>query len=81
MSTWIREHRNGASCARVATVNTAGLYMAYARGHNGMVSEWVEGQHALDVAQAAADRAAGCHQPCPCPPWLEIARKKVESST
>lgn len=74
MSTWIREHRNGADCARVANVATAGLYVAYARGPNGMVSELVEGQR---VAQAAADRAAGCPQPCACRPWSEIARDKA----
>ena len=80
MSTWMREHGNGASSARVAKVDAAGLYVAYARGPNGMVSELVDGQHTLDVEQAAADHATGCPQPCTCPPWVEMARKDTASS-
>jgi hypothetical protein len=43
MSIWMREHGNGASSARVAKVDAANLYVAYARGPNGMVSELVDG--------------------------------------
>ena len=74
---WMREHRNGATTARVARVHRDGLFVAYATRPDGMVSELVDGQDALEAAQAAADRAAACPQPCGCPPWLEIALRKA----
>jgi hypothetical protein len=43
-----------------------------------MVSMLVDDQ-ALEAAQASADCAAGCPQPCACPPWSEIVRKKQSS--
>ncbi|MEO8259801.1 MAG: hypothetical protein ABI868_20820 [Acidobacteriota bacterium] len=71
---WIRMHRDGAT-ATVAKARGAGVYVAYATEPGGTVSILVDDQ-ALDLAQAAADRAAGCPQPCGCPPWVEISGRK-----
>ena len=81
MATWIREHRDGESTARIAEVhNSGGLYVAYATGPTGMVSELVDGWAALEVAQAVADCATGCPRKRGCPPWSEIAHKKADPS-
>ena len=78
MSIWMREHRDGACTARVAEVaHSGGLYVAYATGPNGMMTELVDGRNALELAQAAADRATGCPQPCACPPWSEGVHKNA----
>jgi hypothetical protein len=74
MSSWMRAHRDGAT-AIVAKVPGDGVYLAYATEASGMVSMLVD-DAALDAAQASADRAAGCPQPCGCPPWSEIVRKR-----
>jgi hypothetical protein len=72
LSIWTREHRDGASTAKVAEVaNSGGLYVAYATGPRGVVSELVDAQGAIEVAQTAADLATDCPQPCVCPPWSE----------
>jgi hypothetical protein len=71
---WIREHRDGAT-AIVAKARGAGVYVGYATEPGGMVSMLVD-DRLLDLAQAAADRAAGCPQPCGCPPWSEVIHRK-----
>ena len=71
---WMRAHRDGAT-AIVAKARRAGGYVAYATEPSGTVSMLVDDQ-VLDLAQAAADRAAGCPQPCACPPWSEVIRRK-----
>ena len=77
MSIWIRDHRGGVT----ATVTKASHrdYVAYATAPDGRVTPLVDDE-ALDRAQAAADHAAGCPQPCFCPPWLEFARTKAAAS-
>lgn len=70
----MREHRDGAT-AIVAKVPGSATYVAYATEPDGMVSMLVDAE-ALDVAQAIADRAAGCPQPCACPPWSQTPRGK-----
>ena len=78
MSIWTREHQDGATTAKVAEVaNSGGMYVAYATGPNGVVSELVDGRDGVEVAQAAADRATSCPQPCVCPPWSEVANSHV----
>ena len=78
MSIWTREHRDGASTAKVAEVaNSGGMCVVYATGPNGVVSELVDARDGLDVAQTAADRATGCPQPCGCPPWSAAANGHV----
>lgn len=78
MSIWTREHRDGATTAKVAEVaHSGGMYVAYATGPNGVVSELVDGRDGVEVAQAAADRATSCPQPCVCSPWLEVASSQV----
>ena len=52
------------------------VYVAYASEPSGLVSILVDDE-SLDVAQAAADSASGCPQPCACPPWLQIAGNKA----
>ena len=71
---WIRAHRDGAT-AIVAKARRAGVYVGYATEPGGMVSMLFD-DRLLDLAQAAADRAAGCPQPCDCPPWSEVIRRK-----
>jgi hypothetical protein len=73
----MRAHRGGAT-AVVAKGPGGGVYVAYATESSGMVSMLVDDQ-VLEAAQAAADCAAGCPQPCACPPWSEITRKKQSS--
>jgi len=77
VSIWIRDHRGGVT----ATVTKASHrdYVAYATAPDGRVTPLVDDE-ALDRAQAAADHAAGCPQPCFCPPWLEFARTKAAAS-
>jgi hypothetical protein len=70
----MRAHRDGAT-AVVAKAQSAGVYVAYATEPSGMVSTLIDDQ-VLEAAQAAADCAAGCPQPCACPPWSEIIRTK-----
>jgi hypothetical protein len=70
----MRAHRDGAT-AVVAKAQAGGVYVAYATEPSGMVSMLFD-DAALEVAQAAADCAAGCPQPCSCPPWSQVARKK-----
>jgi hypothetical protein len=53
------------------------MYVAYATGPNGVVSEVVDGRDGVEVAQAAADRATSCPQPCVCSPWSEVANSQV----
>ena len=77
MSTWIRDHRDGVT-ATVMKVSQRD-YVAYATAPDGKVTPLVDDE-ALDRAQAAADHAAGCPQPCSCPPWLEFARMKARPS-
>ena len=71
---WVRAHRDGTT-AIVGKARSAGLYVGYATEPSGPVSMLVDDQ-AHDLAQAAADRAAGCPQPCACPPWSEFIRWK-----
>jgi hypothetical protein len=78
LSIWIREHRDGATTAKVAEVaNSGGMYVAYATGPNGVVSALVDGRDGVEVAQAAADRATSCPQPCVCSQWSEVANSHV----
>jgi hypothetical protein len=74
MATWMRDHRHGATTAMVAKVSGT-VYVAYTMNHIGLSPLLVDNQ-VLEAAQAAADRFAGCPQPCACPPWLEITRKR-----
>jgi hypothetical protein len=71
---WMREHRNGAT-AMVTSAQRSGVYVSYATEPGGMVSRLVD-HEALEAGQAEADRAAGCPQPCGCPPWSEVARSE-----
>ena len=68
----MRAHRDGATAV---VAKAQDMYVAYATEPSGMVSMLVD-DAALEVAQAAADCAAGCPQPCSCPPWSQVARKK-----
>lgn len=64
----MREHRDGA-VAMVAKVR--GMYLAYTE-RNSTVTTFVD-TATLEAAQAAADRAAGCSQPCGCPSWDAVS--------
>lgn len=77
VSTWIRDHRDGVTAT--VTKTSRRDYVAYATAPDGTVTPLVDDE-ALDGAQAAADDAAGCPQPCFCPPWLEFARTKGRPS-
>src|SRR4029077_4301112 len=46
-------------------------------GPQGVVSELIDGRDGVEVAQAAADRATSCPQPCICSPWSEVAHGHV----
>jgi hypothetical protein len=65
---WHRAHANG----QVALVfQWVGGFAAGAIPSNGSASISSKVPGPIQAAQAYADRASGCPQPCNCPPWQE----------
>jgi hypothetical protein len=65
LSTWMREHQEGVT-TMVAKVSGR-VYVAYSTDRTGLLSVRGDDER-LAIAQASADRSAGCPQPCACPP-------------
>jgi hypothetical protein len=66
---WRRRHANGVT-AEVATISPGADVYGYSATGRGPIG-YMGHKRGLDEAKAAADHAAGCKQPCTCPPWDE----------
>ena len=64
----------------VTRMQGAGVYVAFATAPDGGLVSLVVDDDVLDFAQAAADGASDCPQPCVCPPWTQFAGEKADPS-
>jgi hypothetical protein len=66
---WLRTHANGRTAlVRLRTLGADEFwYSAMPQGEG----ERIGVKYGLEAAQAAADAAAQCPQPCGCSPWTE----------